>query len=351
MLIPVLDKSGNPLMPMHAAKARKLIKTKEATPFWHNGVWTIRLNREPSDRKKQDIIIGIDPGSKKEGFTIMSKKHTYKNVQADACDYVSKKVEKRANNRKARRNRKVRNRKCRLNRLANKERVPAGTRARWDWKLRLIDFFRKLYPINKVIVEDIKATTKEGEDNQWNKSFSPLEVGKRYFAKEILKRFGLHNCYKIEGHTTSRLRKKAGLEKLDDKLSSNFYAHCIDSHVIACSIIRGTSKKQLSRIENTDVFEVQPINIQRRCLHRENHSKGAIRSRYGGTQLKNRLTKNTLIKHVKHGITRLSGINAKGLFSIYNLEGKRITTGAKEKDFKVLRKLNFNYRSGISSPS
>ena len=49
-------------------------------------------------------------------------------------------------------------------------------------------------------------------------------------------------------------------------------------------------------------------------------------------------------------INKLSGINAKGLFSIYSLDGKRITTGAKRQDFKVLKRLNFNYRSGLSSP-
>ncbi len=52
-----------------------------------------------------------------------------------------------------------------------------------------------------------------------------------------------------------------------------------------------------------------------------------------------------------YGLTRLSGINAKGLFSIYSLDGKRITTGAKRQDFKVLKRLNFNYRSGLSSPT
>ncbi|MYB95222.1 hypothetical protein F4054_22160 [Candidatus Poribacteria bacterium] len=61
------------------------------------------------------------------------------------------------------------------------------------------------------------------------------------------------------------------------------------------------------------------------------------------------LVKNTLIKHVKYGLTRLAGVNAKGLFSIYTLEGKRLTTGAKRNDFRLLTRLNFNYRNGRSS--
>ena len=47
-------------------------------------------------------------------------------------------------------------------------------------------------------------------------------------------------------------------------------------------------------------------------------------------------------------LTRLSGINAKGLFSIYSLDGKRITTGAKRQDFvrrcadTINRNISFN---------
>ena len=66
-------------MPMHAARARKLIKRGEATPYSDNGIYCIRLNKEPSDRVHR--FIGVDPGSKKEGFTVKSETHTYLNIQ------------------------------------------------------------------------------------------------------------------------------------------------------------------------------------------------------------------------------------------------------------------------------
>ena len=150
MFVPVKTKDGEQLMPMHAARARKLVKRGEATPYWHNGIYCIRLNKEPSDRKTQAIAVGVDPGSKKEGFTVKSEAHTYLNVQADAHKDVGKKVEKRRELRRGRRSRKCPNRKNRTNRLANKERIPAGTRARWDWKLRILDWLSKLYPITHV---------------------------------------------------------------------------------------------------------------------------------------------------------------------------------------------------------
>ncbi len=106
MFVPVKTKDGQQLMPMHAARARKLVKRGEATPYWNNGVYCVRLNKEPSDRETQDIVVGVDPGSKKEGFTVKSEAHTYLNVQADAHNKVGKKVEKRRELRRGRRSRK-----------------------------------------------------------------------------------------------------------------------------------------------------------------------------------------------------------------------------------------------------
>ena len=171
MLVPVVDKNQNPLMPTKASRARRWITDKKATPFWKNGVFCVRLNVDRSNTELQEIAVGVDPGSKKEGFTVKSEAHTYFNVQADAHNGVGKKVEKRAELRRGRRSRKCPNRKNRTNRLANKERIPAGTRARWDWKLRILDWLSKLYPITHVCVEDIKARTIE-RAKKWNQSFS-----------------------------------------------------------------------------------------------------------------------------------------------------------------------------------
>ncbi len=173
MFVPVVDKNRNPLMPTTPARARKWIKSGKATPFFRNGVFCVRLNAEPSGTQTQDIAVGIDPGSKKEGFTVKSEKSTYLNVQADAHNKVSKKVETRRQLRRGRRSRKCPNRKNRTNRMTNKQRIPAGTRTRWDWKLRILNYLSTMFPITYVCVEDIKAQTQKGARN-WNESFSPL---------------------------------------------------------------------------------------------------------------------------------------------------------------------------------
>lgn len=341
MFVPVKTKDGQQLMPMHASRARKLVKRGEATPYWNNGIYCIRLNKEPSDRKTQEIVVGVDPGSKKEGFTVKSEGHTYLNVQADAHNKVSKKVAKRRELRRVRRSRKCPNRKHRMNRLANKERIPAGTRARWNWKRRILDWLAKLYPITHVCVEDIKARTKQYQ-KKWNQSFSPLEVGKSWFYSEIRRRWKLLT---LQGWETKEIRDRLGLKKSSKKLSETFDAHCVDSWCLAYHTVGGNNMP-----DNINIFCIAPIPIARRNLHREVPPKGGVRARYGGTVLSHGFIKNSLVKHVKYGLVKLSGINAKGLFSVYSLDGKRLTTGAKQHDFKVLTRLNFNYRSGHSSP-
>ena len=342
MFVPVKSKDGEHLMPTHPNKAGMLIKKGLATPYWDNGIFCIRLNYEPKTRHKQEIAVGVDPGSKKEGFTVKSEAHTYLNVQTDAHTKVGKKLEKRSELRRGRRSRKCPNRKNRTNRLANQERIPAGTRARWDWKLRILEWLSKLYPVPHVCVEDIKARTIE-RAKKWNQSFSPLEVGKQWFYMEIQKRWKLLT---LQGWETKDIRDRLGLKKSSKKLAETFEAHCVDSWCLAYHTVGGADIP-----ENPRIFCISPIPIQRRALHREQPKKGGIRSRYGGTVLGNGVVKNTLIKHVTYGLTRLAGINAKGLFAIYSLDGKRLTTGSKRNSFKVLTRLNFNYRRGHSSPT
>ena len=342
MFVPVKSKDGEQLMPTSPPVARHLIKSGKATPYWNNGILCIRLNYETTEYK-QEIAVGVDPGSKKEGFTVKSEAHTYLNVQTDAHSKVGKKIEKRRELRRTRRSRSCPNRKNRTNRHpANKERIPAGTRVRWDWKLRILDWLSNMYPVTHVCVEDIKARTIK-RAKKWNSSFSPLEVGKSWFYGEGQKRWTL---FTLQGWETKELRDRLGLKKSSKKLTETFDAHCVDSWCLAYHTVGGVDVP-----DNTDIFCIAPIPISRRELHRQNPQKNGIRSRYGGTILAQGLVKNTLVKHVKHGLTRLSGINAKGLFSIYSLDGKRLTTSAKRQDFKVLTRLNFNYRSGLSSPT
>ena len=113
-LVPVVDQNNTPLMPTRDDRARKWIRSGKATPFWKKGVFCVRLNVEPSDNKKQDICVGIDPGSKREAFTVKSKIHTYLNVLTETVNWIKDAVEVRRNMRRSRRFRKTRYREARL---------------------------------------------------------------------------------------------------------------------------------------------------------------------------------------------------------------------------------------------
>ena len=336
--VPVKSRDGKRLMPTTETRAAMMIKSGQATPYWSNGIFCIHLNYQ-SKEWTQEICVGVDPGSKKEGFTVKSGSYTYLNVQANAHSGVGKKVEKRRELRRSRRSRKCPNRKNRTNRLANRERIPAGTRARWDWKLRILDWLSKLYPISHVCVEDIKARSIKNA-KKWNQSLSPLEVGKKWFYTEIEKRWELLT---LQGWETKEIRERLGLKKSSKKLAETFDAHCVDSWCLAYHTVGGADIP-----DNTSIFCISPIPIRRRELHRQNPQKGGKRPRYGGTTF-NGWVKNTLVKHVKHGLTRISGFGKKGI-SLYSLDGKRLCQNAKISDCKVLTRLNFNYRIGVSSP-
>lgn len=134
----------------------------------------------------------------------------------------------------------------------------------------------------------------------------------------------------LQGWETKAIRDRLGLKKSSKKLPETFDAHCVDSWCLAYHTVGGANIP-----DNTSIFCISPLPIARRNLHREVPKKGGIRDRYGGTVLKNGLVKNTLVRHIKYGLTRLAGINAKGEFSIYSLDGKRLTTHAKQSDFKT----------------
>ena len=313
-------------MPTTPARVRKWIKTGKATPFWKKGIFCVRLNTDPSGRTVQDVVVGIDPGSKKEGFTVKSEQHTFLNLQTDAVGWVKKHIEQR---RMMRRTRRYRNTPCRQNQT-NRARgdIPPSTKARWQWKLRIANWLGKIYPITDFVVEDIKAWTKKGQ-RRWNKSFSPLEVGKQWFYQELGK-FG--KVILKQGYETKELRDDLGLKKLSDKMSNSFYAHCVDSWVLANWYAEGSGHL---KPDNTDVLCIVPLRFHRRQLHRLEPKKGGIRSPYGGT-ISLGFKRGSMVKHPKYGVVYIGGTMGNRI-SLHSLEtGKRLCQDGKPRNCKFL---------------
>lgn len=332
-MVPVLDKEKVPLMPCSEKRARKLMEKGRAKPYWCKGVFCIILQDNPSGREKQAIVIGIDPGSKWEGLTVKSESHTLLNVQTEAKTDVKKKMENRSDLRRNRRGRKTRHRKCRVNRAVREGVLPPSTKARWGYKISLINWFRKMYPVTMIAIEDISAKSLKGA-RKWNKNFSSIEVGKNYFRDWVsTNNLGL---YEYKGYETAEIRKELGLKKNSKKSKQDFYTHCVDSWCIANETVGGHTKP-----DNTTTLFLKPVKRFRRQLHVQNPKKGGVRKPYGGTRSLG-IERGTLVRHSKWGISLVGG-TSKGLISLNSLQdNKRLCQTAKIEDIKILTNQKWN---------
>ena len=315
--IPIISNNGNPLMPCHPARARQLLKNNKAKKQFTNSICYLKLSKS-SQENIQEISCGIDSGSKREAITVKSINKTFINILADARTGVKESLEVRKILRRTRRNRKTPYRKNKYNRKKNISFIPPSTRARWNSKLRLINILRKIYPISIYVVEDIKARSLKGKRN-WNKNFSPLEVGKTYFYN-ILKTYG--NLILKEGWETFNKRTELNLVKTKNKLDKVFSAHNIDSWILA----NFPFDIQIYP-ENLDVYYFQQIELRRRQLHMFQFAKGGKRQRNGGT-VSLGIPKGTIarVKINKKYMLCYIGGNMDGKLSGHDLKtGKRIS--------------------------
>ena len=310
-------------MPTTPSRARRWVRDRKATYFWKQGVFCVRLNQEPSDRKTQQIAVGVDPGSKREGLTVKSEAHAFLHIMADAVTWVSEAVTTRREMRRGRRFRKTPCRKNRENRARGG--IPPSTKARWQWKLRLCRWLAKMFPVSAFVVEDIQVATKG--KRKWDAMFSPLQIGKQYFYGELEKIAPVHLK---QGWETKGMRDECGLNKTGKKLAETFNSHCVDSFVLARSYTGGSATP-----DNTDLLRVVPLRFHRRQLHRLQPEAGGIRNPYGGTR-SHGFKRGSLVWNLKHGLTYIGGM-LKKCVSLHSLEsGKRLTQSAKPADCRFL---------------
>lgn len=331
VMVPVVYR-GRPQMPTSPARARKWVASGKATYFWSRGIYCVRLNDKPSADFKQDLAVGVDTGSKREAMTLKSRAHTFLNLLIYARTGVKESVKNRRIMRRGRRRRNTPYRECRSNRSSLKNKgMPPSTKARWKLKTRILKWLTRLYPITHAVVEDIAATTKKGS-RKWNSSFSPLEVGKNWFYRVLKKKFILITK---KGFETSELRKKLGLPKLKKKLENNFYAHNVDSFVLARTAVKGKKKP-----DNTRTYVLQPLEYRRRSLHLQQPAKSGVRRSHGGTRSCG-MNRGSLVVHTKYGLSILGG-EMNGKVSLHDIvSNKRLCQNANPEDLTVLTNLKW----------
>ena len=316
-------------MPCTPAKARHLFKSGKARPKRNKlGLFSVQLiyEQEPDN---QPLVVGIDPGSKFEGFSVVGTKATATNLMVEAPTHVKEAVETRRTMRRARRGRKWRRPKRFDNRINRKNRIPPSTRSRWEARARIVAHLKQVMPLTDAVVEDVQAVTRKGQGRKWNAAFSPVQVGKEHLYR-LLREMGLV-VHLREGWQTKEVREQYGLKKTKSKSKQSFDSHAVDAWVLAASI-SGAAKPSC-----THLWYVVPATLHRRQLHRLQASKGGIRKPYGGTRSLG-LKRGTVVRHTTYGLCTVGGYDRKRhSISLHAYRrNQRLTQGAKVKECRVL---------------
>ncbi|MEL6581371.1 MAG: RRXRR domain-containing protein [Cyanobacteria bacterium J06621_12] len=364
--VPVIDKDGTSLMPTKASRARRMVRDGKAVSKRNKlGIYYIQLVDEPSDRERQDISAGIDPGKYYSGIGLQSSEFTLFTAHLFLpFDTVKKRMEQRAMMRRTRRGRRINrkvafshraHRQCRFSNRRSKKVAPS-IRSNRQLEISVITELSKVYPISTIVYEYIKADvdlTSGRKKARSGKGFSPVMVGQKWAIEQLSKITpqpvkqasdasrvlgAFAPCVKKFGWQTSNLRKHLGLPKQkSNKKDAVPSTHAVDGVTLAASQFidylpfensggRGHSWQGKVTITDAPFFVIRRPPISRRQLHLMIPAKGGNRRKYGGTTTRHGARKGDYVEAVKAGITYqgwCSGDTAKQV-SVSNAAWKRI---------------------------
>lgn len=271
----VIGVDEKPLTPCTPKRARKMMEKGKAKPTWNKfGDFGIQLLQEPNNKETTKVVLGIDNGTKFEGYSIIAGNLNLFNVMwklPDKKKLVSK-LDERRRMRRARRYRNCRRRQARFLNRSRKGFIAPSQLQVVQSRLKAIKELFKCYPISKLAFEDVKFNHR---DKRYGSNFSTIEIGKTMIKNYISNKIGRANLISFDGHETYRLREKYGLKKTSDKSKQNFYTHCVDSFVIAMEVMNGATFLN----ENITYVDDSYRPIKRR-LHDTQFSKGGIRYKF-----------------------------------------------------------------------
>ena len=162
MFVYVLDKNEQPLMPTSRfGKVRRMLRDKKAKvvkrcPF------TIRLLYEPETKIVQEVVLGVDTGSKHVGVACIGNDKVLYQAQIELRDVIKRKMDSRRKYRKSRRFRKTRYRKPRFLNRGNsirKDRYCPTITSKCYGHVWEIEFCKKILPIKTLVFETGKFDT------------------------------------------------------------------------------------------------------------------------------------------------------------------------------------------------
>lgn len=276
MRYPVVYK-GKPLMPCNKRRARALVRSGRAV-FVKDKVLGIyvKLKTKPSGTTTQLLTLGVDEGTIFTGFSVVNRQNSF-NVEFENTrkigkngntvkDCITKQTENKNMFKRLRRGR-LRHREERFdNRTGNK--ITYTANYYFQNIYNMIKRICGLYPITVVIFEDVAAAHNK---EQKNSNFSCIEQGKQRLYKSC-KAFADVWISKANPKTIRLYKGNVDL-KTADKSEKSFYAHCIDSHSLACIPFGGHLPYDPSVVYVSR--RLPNIDKNRRKLQREMTVRGA----------------------------------------------------------------------------
>jgi hypothetical protein len=268
----VLSFTGKPLTPCKQGKARKLLVGGVAKVVWNKfGDFGIQM-LIPTRNETPKTVLGIDNGTKFEGYSLISGNLNLLNVMwlLPNKQKIVRKIEERSQLRHTRRWRLCRRRMARFDNRKRKEFIAPSQLIMVQSRLKAINEFFKCYPINKVAIEDVKFNHR---DKRWGKNFSTIEIGKNMIKSFIIEKVGRDNYITFEGFETEQIREKLGLKKSSNKSLETFNSHCVDSFSIASELSNTEPNLNIKVVDDT-------YRPTRRRLHYTQPKKGGTRDKY-----------------------------------------------------------------------
>ena len=320
--VPVQSKNGKALMPCKPTKARKLLRDGKAIKKWSKlGIFYIQLCFDPKSdpNKNQTVVLGLDPGSKFDGYCVTSKTVNVTGM-SELPKGIADALETRRTMRRTRRYRNCPRREKRFDNR-NKDRfIALSQKAKADFRLKIITELLKLYPITDFVVEDVRFNHYK---KKWGKHFSTVEIGKK-IVYDTLRELGKLTLK--DGSETNIRRKELGLKKGSKKNKREPQAHATDAIALASFV------KPLNSTAVPLFLVWKRYQNSRRQLHRLEPDKKGIRTRYGGSNSLNGFKKNDVVFY-QGELARIGGYMGNRIsLHEFNLDNKRFTQSGKPLD-------------------
>jgi hypothetical protein len=320
----VLSVDGQPLTPCKPSKARKLLKGNQAKSIWNKfGRFGIQMLFEVG-RKTPKTALGVDFGTKFEGYGVVVGKENNLSVMWKLPDKkkLVRKLMNRKQMRRAKRWRTCRRRQCKSDNREKDGFIAPSQLMMIQSRLKVLREFLRCYPIDIVAVEDVCFNHRA---NRWGKNFSTVEIGKHKIYDWIREHAYLQFYFGID---TEALRKKYGYKKSSNKGSETFNSHCSDALAIASDVFAKERVHEGKFIVVDDTYR-----SVRRQLHDTQFSKGGVRYPYSSGNFKG-IRKGTICN-----FGQICGGIKQEIIRVYDWNNKRVS-----KNYNKLLWLSHNFK-------